>query len=164
MTKQSAEWQFLETRGELSAWLVGDISELLTPEPLFSKAVAAGQVTLDLSRVNRISSAGVREWISLLKNLQAAGVRVRLVNLAVVVVSQLNMISNFAAGASVGSVQAPFFCEACDRHETKLFLVDPTLEAAVAATYPCSGCGKRLEFDDLPERFLAFLRRDEARQ
>lgn len=156
MTNRNASWKIQSGTKPLTAALVGELSETLSREPLLSQAVQARAVSIDLGEITRVTSAGVREWVDLLKELANQGVEVALTNVSVVVVGQLNMISNFAFGATVVSIHAPYFCESCGEQETRIFVVNDETLSKIEAPHKCTKCGGALEFDDLPERFLAF--------
>ncbi|MCC6812068.1 MAG: hypothetical protein IT381_31895 [Deltaproteobacteria bacterium] len=138
----------------LWAELSGDITEdsefnaILSEKPLL--------LTLDLAGIKRINSTGVREWINFMTALRKDGARINFERCSVAIVQQLNMIANFADRAEVHSVFAPYICPSCDTEEAKLvdFKANPTpdLEAPVA----CPNCKETMEFDDLPESYLAF--------
>jgi hypothetical protein len=117
-----------------------------------------GPTIFDLGRVRRINSCGVREWVNFVRDL-AATTQLTFVACSPAIVTQLNMIYNFRGPARIASFLAPYVCASCEAEEEKLL--------DVAAHFPdrsreppgfkCSKCSGTLEFDDLPERYLAFL-------
>ncbi len=114
-------------------------------------------VVLDLSGVRRINSCGVRGWLSFVKALNESGKRFTLERCSVPVVLQLNMISVFRGGAHIHSVFAPYYCANCQQEFQRLITADESALEQLQSPYPCPQCGSPLEFDDLPEHFLAFL-------
>jgi hypothetical protein len=52
-------------------------------------------------------------------------------------------------------------CEACDREEMRLLETNALLrddEHVIPPQLSCTVCGGELEFDDVPDRYFAFLR------
>ncbi len=77
------------------------------------------------------------------------------------VVTQLNAIYNFRGTARVESFLAPYVCETCHVDEYKLLDVaehfpERTQPMHVPA-FRCGRCSGVMTFDELPERYLAFL-------
>jgi anti-anti-sigma regulatory factor len=120
-----------------------------------------GRVTVDLEGITRLNSCGVRHWLDFVGSL--AGVQeLTLRRCAVPFVTQLNTVMGMRGTARVESIMAPFACRDCGAEsvrEVKLsgeILDDP--ESAVVEG-KCAECGGVVEFDDLPERYFAFLLR-----
>ena len=61
----------------------------------------AGHVLIDLGRVERISSFGVRNWMQLTERLPTAAFGLYLLHAPPVLVDQLNMVEGFAGLAQV---------------------------------------------------------------
>jgi hypothetical protein len=118
----------------------------------------AKHVVLDLSGLVRVTSPGVREWVQFIHEMDARGRPMTFERCSVTVVSQLNMVFGFAGSAEVRSVLAPYFCPACEREHAEL--IDLTVESArVQTKLPCPQCGERMEFEDIAETYLAFMKR-----
>jgi anti-anti-sigma regulatory factor len=119
-----------------------------------------GPLIFDLSAVRRINSCGVREWVSFLRALAAAGVTdLTFVACSPAIVTQLNMIYNFRGAAKVRSFLAPYVCPRCDADEEKLLEVAvcfPGRRRQVPA-FACARCAAAMELDELPERYFSFL-------
>ena len=135
--------------------LSGDVTE----ETSFAEVlrVEAPVLVLDLSQVRRINSAGVREWVNFVAELGRQGRLLVFESCSVAVVQQLNMVVDFRGGAQVRSILLPYYCGTCDAERLQLLDVSgasPTL----ATVLPCATCGESMEFDDLPESYLSFLR------
>jgi len=146
-------WRMNENESTTHVALEGSITETSDFRPLLEQSKA--RVVLDLAGIRRINSSGVREWISFVGKLTADGREVVLERCAVPIVHQLNMISSMRGKASIRSVMLPYFCARCEtEHTTVLELGEGS------ATFPdvkaCPACGKDMEFDDLPESYLAF--------
>jgi anti-anti-sigma regulatory factor len=119
----------------------------------------AGSVVFDLGAIRRIDSAGVREWISFLREL--AGVEpLVFVRCSPPFVTQLNLIFNFRGNATIESFLAPYVCPACDHEDEKLLNVKtdfPDGAASKLPQFPCVKCKTTMELDDLPDRYTYFL-------
>lgn len=140
--------------GGLWAEFTGDITE----DSEFSAVLNEKPVllTLDLGGIKRINSTGVREWINFINALKKEGARIAFERCSVAIVQQLNMIANFAGGAEIRSVFAPYICPSCDNEESKLIDFKATPNPDFNAEVKCGNCKEAMEFDDLPESYLAF--------
>lgn len=138
----------------LWAELMGDITE----DSEFSAVLNEKPVllTLDLGGIKRINSTGVREWINFINALKKNGARVVFERCSVAIVQQMNMIANFAGGAEIHSIFAPYICPSCDSEEAKLIDFRTTPKPDLEAEVKCANCKETMEFDDLPESYLAF--------
>src|SRR3954469_10513895 len=136
-----------------------------TVDETFSASQLSGQIRADtilhLGKVTRFSSFGVREWVRLMKDLQGRVKHCILVECSPAVVSQLNVVVDFAAGAHVKSVQLPYACQNCELDKLVTVDVDAQRSELLAGTLPqvsCPQCKNPMVFDDLPGSYLAFLR------
>jgi DNA-directed RNA polymerase subunit RPC12/RpoP len=60
----------------------------------------------------------------------------------------------------VRSFIAPYVCDKCNREEDKLLDVRthfPNRDLTKLPDFKCEQCQSAMEFDDIPERYLAFL-------
>src|SRR5512132_1290268 len=80
----------------------GVIDETFSPKTIASEML--GQAIVDLGRVERISSFGVRQWIELAQTLPPGVLALYLVNVPPPVVDQLNLVEGFSGVATVLSV------------------------------------------------------------
>lgn len=123
-----------------------------------------GRVTVDLHGVTRLNSCGVRHWLDFIGSL--AGVEeLVLRRCAVPFVTQLNTVVGMRGGARVESIMAPFACQECGAESVReVVLTGETIEdpESAVAGGRCAACGGVVEFDDLPERYFAFLLRSGA--
>ena len=118
-----------------------------------------GQVVFHLAEVRRINSCGVREWVNFVRDLPGVS-ELTFSHCSPAIVTQLNMIYNFRGAAKVRSFLAPYVCENCGHEEEKLLDLQthfPTRDFKRVPDFKCDKCGKEMEFDDLPERYLSFL-------
>jgi anti-anti-sigma regulatory factor len=119
-----------------------------------------GELAIDLSGVQRISSTGVREWLDLLRKLEGRS-RLVLVRCSPACVTQLNLISNFRGTAEVESFIAPYDCGGCGCECEVLLDARRAVVRGVPAV-ACPDCGTVMDFAEIPERYLTFLS-DQAR-
>jgi hypothetical protein len=112
-----------------------------------------------MHEVRYISSAGVRAWCDFLAKLKGKSYSFRHCSMAFV--SQAAMVPMSVGDGVVVSLEAPYRCETCDRDDLRLLergalLVEDS--HVVPPVLKCSTCDSTLEFDDVPDRYFAFLR------
>ena len=138
--------------------LIGELTESSDLEVLRQRL--KGKVLLNLAAVRRVNSTGVREWVNFMRELTKTN-EVTLTHCSNAIVTQLNMIYNFRGGAKVRSFLAPYICTRCDREEDKLIDVRQHFPAGDYAQMPrftCDVCQSVLEFDEVIDTYLGFLR------
>lgn len=119
-------------------------------------AALAPVTVLDLARVERVTSYGVRAWLEV---MEAAGERVNalfLARCAEPVVNQLMLIRAMIGSATLISFAAPYACKRCDHafaHVLDCERDAEAIEAAQPPDVPCPRCGSRACFDDDPEAY-----------
>jgi hypothetical protein len=151
-------WQVEAVGGErLRVQLRGEVNENADFTELGRQL--QGDVTLFLDGITRINSCGVREWVNFVRELKLDSLV--FARCSPTVVAQLNAIYNFRGPARVESFLAPYVCETCHVDEYKLLDVgehfpDGSPPLHVPA-FRCSRCSGVMTFDELPERYLAFL-------
>ena len=154
---EALHWQVEATGGErLHVQVSGEVNENADFTELGRQL--RGDVTLLLDGITRINSCGVREWVNFVRDLQLDSLR--FARCSPVVVAQLNAIYNFRGPARVESFLAPYVCETCHVDEYKLLEVAehfPDRALIHVPAFRCSRCGGIMTFDELPERYLAFL-------
>ena len=164
MTAPALAWQIdppPDGAGPTVVQLVGEIDEHADLGAVADRL--AGKVVIDLGKIRRINSVGVRAWIDFVRALEDRRVR----DLAFrccspAVITQVNMIANFRGPARIESFYAPYICDACGNELEHL--IDVGEQIARDGEVPdvaCPSCGAPMSFDDLPERYLSFLT-DEA--
>ena len=120
-----------------------------------------GRVAFDLSAVRRINSCGVREWVTFHRDLVPAAVTaLEFRACSPPVVAQLNTIANFRGRARVRSFLAPFVCDRCGREAERLVEVAEVPTETRLPDVICDRCAAPMAFDDLPDRYLSFLREE----
>ena len=111
--------------------------------------------------VSRINSVGVKFWLRFFTKLSQGGTRIIYRECATVIVEQFNLIKNFNAGGGVESIQVPYSCDQCHGAFVGLFKVEQIVQAGCQiADAKCPKCGGIAKFDDFPEEYFAFLKRD----
>lgn len=156
--REPMAWRIYERPGEVIVALVGEIDENADFAELGRLLPQTGRLVFDLGGIGGINSCGVREWVNFVRELDA-GLEIALVACSSAIVTQLNMIYNFRGPARVLSFLAPYVCLVC------AYEVDQLLKAAdhfsdanrAPPVLSCPVCSGRMEFDELPERYLAFL-------
>jgi anti-anti-sigma regulatory factor len=139
-----------ETRDErVSFTLSGEITEDAPLEALANQ-INPPHVVLDLAEVRRINSCGVRDWLRMIRSLEAKGVSLVLERCSVPIVHHLNMITGFEGHGSVRSVFAPYYCGTCNIDTRRLLLVESG-RSDLSKRDTCPKCGGQMEFDDIPE-------------
>jgi len=134
--------------------LAGEIDEHAELAPLAAKM--SGHVVLDLARIRRINSQGVRAWIDFLRDVAVRTLVFRRCSSAVI--TQVNMIANFRGPATIESFLAPYVCDACGAEIEHL--IDVAEQRRAGGRVPavtCPTCGAAMSFDDVAERYLSFL-------
>ena len=143
------------TRGPITYIEVsGVVDESFNPDELLA-ALNGTKAILNLKDVNRMSSFGVREWTHAMRRLCDQAERVYWVDCSHAIVSQLNLVANFAGNSKVLSVRAPFFCEACGA-DTEVKCNVAGTEAIVLPEVMCPKCSKPMEIDEDPDTYFSF--------
>lgn len=119
----------------------------------------SGTVLFDLSNVERVTSFGVREWLSMLAAMQDRVKKLFYARCSEAIVNQLSMIRKFAGRAQVLSAFGPFLCDSCGEQFERLFDIEAdaeSLQTHVISDVMCPQCGARAHFDDDPETYFTF--------
>ena len=125
-----------------------------------ASVIPAGDVAIDTSGVTFINSSGMREWIRLVRVLRDRGT-ITLDRVADVLITQMNLIPEFATSVTIASFHAHYGCGRCGAEVTPV--VDAIAYAEVlrrmqAPRLPCPECGADMELGDFPERYLTVFR------
>ncbi len=141
--------------------LYGDFTEITDFGTLSKRLQRADTIDFYMRGVRYISSAGVRAWCDFLAKLKGKDYSFRHCSMAFV--SQAAMVPMSIGDGGVVSLEAPYRCETCDRDDLRLLERNTLLledAHVVPPTLKCGTCGDDLEFDDVPDRYFAFLRAD----
>jgi anti-anti-sigma regulatory factor len=153
----SLSWRIKERAGFTTVEFSGEIDENTDFSELTGRLT--GNVVFQLQQVRRINSCGVREWVNFVRDLPTV-TELTFTHCSPAIVTQLNMIYNFRGGAKLRSFYAPYICDECDVEEEKLLDIESNFGEGKELEPPeftCQTCKGPLEFDDLPDHYLAFL-------
>lgn len=156
----SLSWRIKERAGFTTVEFSGEIDENTDFSELSGRL--QGRVVFHLQQVRHINSCGVREWVNFVRELPNVE-ELTFSHCSPAIVAQLNMIFNFRGAATLRSFYAPYICDSCDIEVTKLLDIETSFSNGGENEPPefsCDRCGEPLEFDDLPDHYLAFLTDD----
>ncbi len=138
----------LELKGRLNEKFSGaDIGRMLN-----------GDVVVDASRVERVTSYGVREWLQMLGAARATGLY--FVRCSEAVINQAATVRGFLGNGHVVSFLAPYACRECGHAFNAT--IDMATYFSLLATkqmppLACPRCQAPADFDDDPKSYLAFV-------
>lgn len=115
-----------------------------------------GRVVIDLAQVDRITSFGVREWLTMLRELYAT--EVTFARCSEPFMHQLSMIRAFAGNHTIQSFFAPYVCPCCGTQFSALYdaIEDgPAIVQRVPVEVDCPRCDAPTYFDDEPHLYLS---------
>ena len=151
------QWEVVQETECTRIVLKGDITEATHFDALL--ALMVGRVDFDLSQVRYMNSLGVREWVEFLRKANTQGYEFHACSPPFVL--QASMVEGVLGRGTVTSFFAPYHCEECDHQEDKLLQSAAILAANhQPPTFACADCDGLMLLDDIPERYLAFLRAD----
>ncbi len=152
------QWQVVRDGERTRVVLRGDFTEATRFDELLPGMV--GRVVFDTAQVTYMNSLGVRAWCEFLRQARIQGYEFHACSVPFIL--QASMVRDVIGRGTVTSFFAPFHCIGCDHQEERLLQSAAILAAALEPPiFKCPSCGGALEFDDLPERYFAFLE-DEA--
>jgi len=117
-----------------------------------------GTVAIDLAGVERITSFGVREWLSMLGAMQDVR-RLYLLRASEAVANQLSMIRKFSGSGQIVSFFAPYLCGACGEQFELQLDCERDADAIREGNAPdaqCPRCDGKGHFDDDARSYFAF--------
>ncbi len=151
------QWQVVKDGERIRVVLRGDFTEATRFDELLPAMV--GRVVFDTARVTYMNSLGVRAWCEFLRQARIQGYEFHACSVPFVL--QAAMVRDVIGRGTVTSFFAPFHCVGCDHQEERLIQTAAILAANLEPpTFKCPSCGGALEFDDIPERYFAFLSDD----
>lgn len=152
------QWQVVKDGERTRVVLRGDFTEATRFDELLPSMV--GRVVFDMAQVTYMNSLGVRAWCEFLRQARIQGYEFHACSVPFVL--QASMVRDVIGRGTVTSFFAPFHCIGCDHQEERLLQTAAILASGLEPpAFKCPSCGGELEFDDLPERYFAFLE-DEA--
>jgi DNA-binding response OmpR family regulator len=151
------QWQVVKDGERTRIVLRGDFTEATKFDALMPAMV--GRVVFDTAQVTYMNSLGVRAWCEFLRQARIQGYEFHACSVPFIL--QASMVRDVVGRGSVTSFFAPFHCITCDHQEERLLQSAAILAAGLQPpVFKCPNCGGALEFDDLPERYFAFLQDD----
>jgi DNA-binding response OmpR family regulator len=158
MLAKLTQWQVVKDGERIRVVLRGDFTEATRFDELLPAMV--GRVVFDMAQVTYMNSLGVRAWCEFLRQARIQGYEFHACSVPFIL--QASMVRDVIGRGTVTSFFAPFHCIGCDHQEERLLQSAAILAAGLEPpVFKCPSCGGALEFDDLPERYFAFLE-DEA--
>jgi DNA-binding response OmpR family regulator len=152
------QWQVVKDGERIRVVLRGDFTEATRFDELIPAMV--GRVVFDTAQVTYMNSLGVRAWCEFLRTARIQGYEFHACSVPFIL--QASMVRDVIGRGTVTSFFAPFHCIGCDHQEERLLQSAAILAANLEPpVFKCPSCGGALEFDDLPERYFAFLQDDE---
>ena len=151
------QWQVVKDGERIRVVLRGDFTEATRFDELLPAMV--GRVVFDTAQVTYMNSLGVRAWCEFLRQARIQGYEFHACSVPFIL--QASMVRDVIGRGTVTSFFAPFHCIGCDHQEERLVQTAAILASNLAPpSFKCPSCGGALEFDDLPERYFAFLQDD----
>jgi len=115
---------------------------------------------IDVSGITRMTSFGVRQWLKAMDALPKAITDLYLIGCPTFFVDQLNMVLNFGGSGKVLTVVAPYTCPSCGVESGEIIDVHTERANLAQGGLPdkeCARCSGKLEFDETPESYFAFV-------
>jgi DNA-binding response OmpR family regulator len=151
------QWQIVQDGERTRVVLRGDFTEATRFDELLPAMV--GRVVFDTAQVTYMNSLGVRAWCEFLRAARIQGYEFHACSVPFIL--QASMVKDVVGRGTVTSFFAPYHCIGCDHQEERLLQSAAILASAFEPpVFKCPSCGGALEFDDLPERYFAFLQDD----
>ncbi|MBK7077043.1 MAG: PilZ domain-containing protein [Myxococcales bacterium] len=148
------QWEIVHETQRTRVVLKGDFTEATRFDDLAPEMV--GRVDFDMAQVTYMNSLGVRAWCEFLRAAPIQGYEFHACSVPFVL--QASMVADVVGRGTVTSFFAPYHCESCDHQEERLLQSAALLASGLEApAFSCSKCEGQLTFDDLPERYFAFL-------
>ena len=111
---------------------------------------------VDFEGLGLINSCGIREWITLLTELNDVN-SITYINCPAIIVKQMNMVDGLLPkNAYVESFYGPYVCEECDE-ETNIILIPDKIKNSKAPEVKCSSCNEVMEFDTYEDQYFRFI-------
>src|ERR1041384_6716325 len=131
----------------------------------FGDVGASKTVVINVSGMTRMTSFGVRQWLKGMDALPKTITDLYLLGCPTFFVDQLNMVLNFGGASKILTVVAPHTCPSCGVESGELIDVLAERASLAKGALPdkeCARCGGKLEFDETPESYFAFVAKYQA--
>jgi len=126
----------------------------------FGAVSATKTIILNVAGITRMTSFGVRQWLKAMDSLPKAVTEMLLVGCPTFFVDQLNMVLNFGGPSKVLTVNAPYTCPSCGVESSETIDLLKERDNLAADGLPnkrCARCDGKLEFDETPSSYFAFV-------
>jgi DNA-binding response OmpR family regulator len=152
------QWEIVDDTARTRIVLKGDFTEATSFEDLAPAMV--GRVDFDMAQVRYMNSLGVRAWCDFLKAAPIQGYEFHACSVPFIL--QASMVDDVVGRGTVTSFFAPYHCPSCDHQEERLLQSAAILSSGLEPpVFSCPTCNAQMTFDDLPERYFAFLDRED---
>lgn len=150
----------------------GDIT-LLRIEGVIDEGFASDELAqrvrpiliVDLSRIRRITSFGIRQWMDFLRSLQQRDVKVYAIDCTARVIDNANLVVGFMQSVQILSFQAPYACDGCGEDHARLMDMVANRDEVHGhdpKPTPCESCGGTMRFNDDAETYFSYLSRQSS--
>ena len=126
----------------------------------FGDLGATKAAVINVSGMTRMTSFGVRQWLKAMDALPKSITDLYLLGCPTFFVDQLNMVLHFGGAGKILTVVAPYTCPSCGVESGETIDVLAERANLVKGGLPekeCAKCGGKLEFDETPESYFAFM-------
>jgi len=153
-------WDIVEMDDGYQVILHGDFTEVTDFDNLLAHLQGVKKVEFDLQGVRYLNSSGVRNWAAFLRFLKDT--EYTFVRCSVAFTSQAGMVPAVVGKGRILSFLAPYHCDECDKSEERLLQTAALLTPSpvIPPRFRCGQCGGELAFDDVAERYFAFLAKE----
>lgn len=118
-----------------------------------------GPLEIHCGDVTRINSVGSKQWWHYFSGLRKQGVKLTFVGCPEVLIEQANMIPGMLLKHEVLSFYASYFCDPCQKSRRVLIPMEAVARDVEGLAHrPCPECSKEMDFDEIPEFYLGFLK------
>jgi eukaryotic-like serine/threonine-protein kinase len=146
-----------EFTGDQRFWITGAMDESADFMSIVSSAT--GRIRINTRNVSKVSSIGVKGFLTFLAQCSTSSVEVIHEECCVPLVHHLPSMLRANPHSQVESVMAPFSCVACHRGvDVRLMQPRIALIKTLIGGQKCPACGSALRFDELPQEFFSFLK------
>ncbi|MBX7101821.1 MAG: protein kinase, partial [Myxococcaceae bacterium] len=118
----------------------------------------SGTLVLDVGRVERITSFGVRKWSEFVKSTPPGVNAIYLLHAGPTFVDQLNIVLGFGGVAQVLSVLVPYTCGNCGSEQLRVLDVGAGNIPDDPPVHTCARCNGELRFDEVWSEYIDYFR------
>ena len=130
----------------------GNIDEFLDFSPL--KESTEKSLVLDLKKIVKINSMGVKKWINGIQELLAMGKKLEYRDCSEIFVETCNFTTSFTKGVVVSFFEVTFTCDDCDVLEVKMLNATDVVDGETPV-FRCPECKEKMTLEEAGS--LSFL-------